>query len=54
MESYGSFMDQEPSPVPLSRCVAEYDASEPYETDEGAIFETADGKFIGVVISGCS
>ena len=43
MESYGSFMDQEPSPVPLLKCVAEYDDSHSYEIDEGAIFET-DGR----------
>lgn len=54
IETHGNFMDQEPSPVPLLKCVAEYNASEPYEVDEGAIFETMDGKYIGVVIGGCS
>ena len=47
-------MDQELAPVELSKCVAEYDISPSYELDAGAIFETMDGKFIGVVISSCS
>ena len=54
IEEYGNFMDQENPPVPLEKCVAEYDASEAYEVDEGAIFKTMDGKYVGVVISGCS
>lgn len=54
MEEYGNFMDQEKPPVPLLKCVAEYDDSALYEVDEGAIFETMDRKYVGVVISGCS
>lgn len=54
LTEYGSFFDQENPPVPVVECVAEYDASGPYEVDSGAIFKTQDGKFIGVTISGCS
>jgi len=54
LTEYGNFFDQEAPPEPVVKCVAEYDASEPYEVDEGAIFETQTGKYLGVTISGCS
>lgn len=54
LKEYGNFFDQKDPPVPVVECVAEYDASEPYEVDEGAIFKTEDGQFIGVTIGGCS
>jgi len=54
LTKHGLFFDQEAPPIPVVECVAEYDVSGPYEVDNGAIFKTKDGKFIGVVISGCS
>jgi hypothetical protein len=54
LTNYGSFFDQEEPPVPVIECVSEYNNSEPYEVDQSAIFKTEDGRYIGVVISGCS
>lgn len=54
LTEYEKFFDQEDPPIPVIACVASYDDSEPYEVDAGAIFQTEDGKFIGVTISGCS
>jgi len=48
------FTDQEPFPVPVEELVEEYDTSESYELDAGAIFRTVDNKYLGVVVSGCS
>ena len=53
LENYGNYMDQEDPPVPVIDFIAEYDASEPYEIDMGAVFKTEKG-FLGVVIGGCS
>ena len=54
LKTYGYFTDQESFPVDVVDCVAEYDMQEPYEVDQGAVFETAGGRYIGCVISGCS
>ena len=51
---YGNFFDQENPPVPVVECISEYNNSEPYEVDHSAIFETEDGRYVAVVISGCS
>jgi hypothetical protein len=54
LEDMYPFTDQEPFPEPMMCVLAEYDKSEPYELDSGAIFLTKKGKFRGVVVSGCS
>ena len=54
LREYGMFMDQQDPPVRVEKVLAEYDISEPYEVDQGAIFETINHKFIGVTIAGCS
>lgn len=54
LESMYPFTDQEPFPEPMLFLLASYDKSEPYELDSGAIFMTANKKFRGVVVSGCS
>ena len=54
MENYSPFTDQENPPVEISELIAEYDVSPDYEIDAGAIFRTINGKYIAVVISGCS
>ena len=54
LESMYPFTDQEPFPEPMSCLLASYDQSQSYELDSGAIFLTENGKFRGVVVSGCS
>ena len=48
------YTDQEPFPVPIIKVLDECDVSESYELDAGAIFKTVNGKYLGVVVSGCS
>lgn len=48
------FTDQEIFPVPVCECVEQYDTSEEYELDAGAVFKTKDRNYLGVVVSGCS
>lgn len=48
------YTDQESFPEPMVDVLAEYDKSGSYELDAGAIFLTKEGKFRGVIVSGCS
>jgi hypothetical protein len=54
LEDHAPFTDQESFPVPVVKLLAEYDISESWELDAGAIFKTKDGKYLGVTVSGCS
>ena len=54
LECASPYTDQEPFPVPIVEIIEEYNVSESYELDAGAIFKTISGKYIGVVVSGCS
>lgn len=48
------YTDQESFPVPVVELLAEYNVSESYELDAGAIFKTINGEYLGVTVSGCS
>lgn len=54
LDKVNPFTDQEPFPVPVKELIVQYDNSPSYELDAGAIFRTIDGKYLGVVVSGCS
>jgi hypothetical protein len=54
LEKCHPFTDQEPFPVLIREMVEQYDTSESYELDAGAIFRTIDDRYLGVVVSGCS
>jgi hypothetical protein len=54
IKSFDPFTDQEPFPVEVVSIIGQHDTSGSYALDAGAIFRTADGRFLGVVVSGCS
>ncbi len=54
LENFAPYTDQEPFPVPIAKIIDQYDVSEAYGLDAEAIFKTTKGKYIGVVVSGCS
>lgn len=54
LESASPYTDQESFPIPIIKLIDEYDVSESYGLDAGAIFKTIHRKYIGVVVSGCS